>query len=158
MQPSRCAHGSRFVVLCYDLVAVYSTHVCQDYCTDLNRQCRWRNTDKYGPKHQVNPRLTPPGQNGRHFADDIFECIFVNEKVCILIKISLKFVTKGPIDNITTLVQIMAWRRIGDKPLSEPKLTRFTDAYRGDELTDITKRKPRTTKSRTHYMKSTLRT
>ena len=34
----------------------------------------------------------PPGKNGRHFADDIFKCIFVNEKFCILIKISLKFV------------------------------------------------------------------
>ena len=33
-----------------------------------------------------------PRQNGRHFADDIFECIFLNENVCIPIKISLKFV------------------------------------------------------------------
>ena len=29
---------------------------------------------------------TPSGQNGRHFADDIFRCIFVNEKVCISIQ------------------------------------------------------------------------
>ena len=42
-------------------------------------------------------KLISPGQNGRHFADDIFRCIFVNEKVCILMKISLKFVPKGPI-------------------------------------------------------------
>ena len=28
----------------------------------------------------------PPGQNGRHFADDIFRCIFVNEKICIWLK------------------------------------------------------------------------
>ena len=34
----------------------------------------------------------------------------------------LKFVPKGLIDNIPTLVQIMAWRRPGDKPLSEPML------------------------------------
>ena len=47
---------------------------------------------------------SPPGQNGRHFADDIFSCIFVNEKFCILIKISLMFVTKGPIDNNPALV------------------------------------------------------
>ena len=40
-----------------------------------------------------------PGQNGRHFADDIFLCIFTNEKFCILIKIPPKFVPKGPIDN-----------------------------------------------------------
>ena len=41
----------------------------------------------------------PPGQNGRHLADDIFRCIFMNEKFCTLIKLSLKFVPKGPIDN-----------------------------------------------------------
>ena len=38
------------------------------------------------------------------------------------IKISLKFVPKGPINNIPTLVQIMTWRRPGDKPLSEPMM------------------------------------
>ena len=37
-----------------------------------------------------------------------------------LIDISLKFVPKGPVDNIPALVQIMAWRRPGDKSLSEP--------------------------------------
>ena len=63
-----------------------------------------------------------PRQNGRHFADDIFKCIFVNENVWIPIKISLKFVPKGPINNIPALVQIMAWRRAGDKPLSEPMM------------------------------------
>ena len=40
-----------------------------------------------------------PGQNGRHFADDIFRFTFVNKKFCTLIKISLKFVPKGPLDN-----------------------------------------------------------
>ena len=40
-----------------------------------------------------------PGQNGCHFADNIFKCIFVNEKFCIPIQISLKFVPKDPIDN-----------------------------------------------------------
>ena len=63
-----------------------------------------------------------PRQNGRHFADDIFKCIFVNENVWIPIKISLKFVPKGPINNIPSLDQIMAWRRTGDKPLSEPMM------------------------------------
>ena len=45
-----------------------------------------------------------PGQNGRHFADGIFKCIFMNENFCILIPISLKFVPKGPIDNKSALV------------------------------------------------------
>ena len=63
-----------------------------------------------------------PRQNGRHFPDDIFKCIFLNENVWISIKISLKFVPKGPVDNFPALVHIMAWRRPGDKPLSEPMI------------------------------------
>ena len=57
---------------------------------------------------------------GCHLADDTFKRIFLNENVRILIKISLKFVAKGPLNNTPTLVQIMAWRRPGNKPLSEP--------------------------------------
>ena len=64
-----------------------------------------------------------PRRNRCHFADDIFKCIFMNENVLILIKISLKFTPKGPINNIPALVQIMAWCRPGDKPLSEPMMT-----------------------------------
>ena len=60
-----------------------------------------------------------PRQNGRHFADEMFKCIFVNENVWIPIEISLKFVPKGSINNNPALFQIMAWRRPGDKPLSE---------------------------------------
>ena len=68
--------------------------------------------------------LRPRG-NRRHFADDIFKCISLNENISILIKVSLnmlKFIPKGPINNIPALVQIMAWRRPGDKPLSEPMM------------------------------------
>ena len=63
-----------------------------------------------------------PRQNGRLFPDDIFKSIFFNENVQILIKISLTFAPKAPINNISALVQIMAWRRPGDKPLSEPMM------------------------------------
>ena len=45
-----------------------------------------------------------PRQNGRHFADDTFNRIFVNENVRIPIKISLKFVPKGSINNIPAMV------------------------------------------------------
>ena len=61
-------------------------------------------------------------RNEQHFADDIFKRIFFNENVRISIKISLKFVPTGPINNIPPLAQIMAWRRSGDKPLSEPMM------------------------------------
>ena len=63
-----------------------------------------------------------PRQDGRHFPDDTFTCIFFNENVWILINISVKYVPKGPINNIPALVQIMAWHRPGDRPLSEPMM------------------------------------
>ena len=63
-----------------------------------------------------------PRQNGRRFADDTFKCISLNENARISIKISLKFVPKGLVNNNPALVQIMAWRRSGDKPLSEPMM------------------------------------
>ena len=58
-------------------------------------------------------------ENGRQFPADNFKFIFVNENIYIWINISLKFVPKGPINNIPALVQMMAWRRPGNKPLSE---------------------------------------
>ena len=63
-----------------------------------------------------------PRQNGRHFADVIFRCIFLNENARISLKISLRFVPKVRINSIPALVQILAWRRPGDKPLSEPMM------------------------------------
>ena len=60
-----------------------------------------------------------PRQNGCDFAD-IFKCIFLNENARISIKISLKFVPMVPTNNIPSLVQIMACRLSGAKPLSEP--------------------------------------
>ena len=63
------------------------------------------------------------------FLDDIFKHIFLNGNVYISIKILLRFVPKGPINNIIALVRITAWRRPGDKPLSDPILVCFTDAF-----------------------------
>ena len=73
---------------------------------------------------QFNFNTLRPRQNGRHFADDTFKRIFLNQNIRISIEISLKFVPNGPINNIPALVQIMAWRRPGDKPLSEPMMVR----------------------------------
>ena len=62
-------------------------------------------------------------------ADDIFKCIFLNENYIIPIQISLKCVPRSPIDIKPVLVQVMAWRQIGDKPLPEPMMVQFIDAY-----------------------------
>ena len=61
--------------------------------------------------------------------DDNFKSISLNKNYRILIQISLKFVLRSPIDNKPAMVQVMAWRRIGDKPLPELMLAQFTDAY-----------------------------
>ena len=68
-----------------------------------------------------------PRQHVCRFTDNIFKCIFFNENCCILIKMSLKFVPKDSVNKTPALVQIMAWRRTGDKPLSKPMLVCFID-------------------------------
>ena len=58
-------------------------------------------------------KILIPRQNSRHFADDIFKWIFLDENRRILIRISLKLVPNGPIDDKPTLFQIMVWHRTG---------------------------------------------
>ena len=57
----------------------------------------------------------PLDKMAANLADVIFKCIFLNENDRIPIPISLKFVPRIPIDNTPELVQVMAWRRTGDK-------------------------------------------
>ena len=59
---------------------------------------------------------------GFHFTDDILKWIFVNENVWIAINISLKRDTESRISKFLALVEIKAWRRTGDNPLSDPMM------------------------------------
>ena len=72
-----------------------------------------------GPQIAVEQHFTHLAQDkmAAILADDIFKSIFMNENIRILIQISLKFVPKGPIDNKSALVQVMACCRAGDNPL-----------------------------------------
>ena len=85
--------------------------------------CHWTAMIRGGVESGIN--TLRPRQDGYHFPDDVFKCIFLNENAWILIKISLRFVPKGPINNIPAFVQIMAWRRPGDKPLSESMMVKL---------------------------------
>ena len=85
----------------------------------------WRqNNDTFSTNQNFDSQRCPishlntlrPRQNCRHFTDDIFKCIFLNENVWISLKISLPFVPKFRINNIPALVIIMAWCQPGDKP------------------------------------------
>ena len=87
-------------------VAVYLLYVC--VCWEL-------------AVHLLN--ILRPRQNGRYFViSQTTFCIFLNENIWIPIEIPLKSISKGPVKNIPALVQIMAWRRPGGKPLSEPMM------------------------------------
>ena len=72
-----------------------------------------------------------PRQNGRHFADDNFKCIFLNENAWI------SLVPEVRSNNIPALVQIMAWRRRGDKPLSEPMMLVYRRIYASLGLNEL---------------------
>ena len=76
--------------------------------------------------NRIDVNMLKPRQNDRHFPDDISKCIFFNENVWIAMNIQLKFVPKGPVNNIPVLVQWMVWHRPGNKPLSEPMMLRLS--------------------------------
>ena len=61
--------------------------------------------------------------------DNIFKCIFLTKNIHILIQISLEFVSKIIISNMSSLVQVMAWCLFGNKPLPEPMMTKVNYSY-----------------------------
>ena len=73
--------------------------------------------------------MNPCFQRNKYRLSTIFKCKFFNENYRIPIQISLKFVPRSPIDNKPALVQVMAWRWTGDKPLPEPMVAQFPDVY-----------------------------
>ena len=89
--------------------------------TFLRRQC-WTQLASFVQNFRSSINSLRPRPNRHHVADDILKCIFENENEWISHRISLKFVPKVRINNIPALVQMMAWRRSGDKPLSEPMM------------------------------------
>ena len=101
-----------------------------DVFFDLNKRLSkqpwgwWFETPSWSLWRQCNVSTLRQRQNDRLFADDIFKRIFLNGNIKISNKISLKFVPTGLINNIPTLVLIMAWRLPGDKPLFEPMMVR----------------------------------
>ena len=104
-----------------------------------------------GPSRRMINTLRPR-QDGHHFPDDILKCISLNENEWIALTISLKCVRKIRINTIPSLVQIMAWRRPGDKPLSEPMMVSL--------LTHICVTRPQWTKSGSfiiHWLQSIQR-
>ena len=59
--------------------------------------------------------------NCRPFYRRHFKCIMLNE-ISFIIQIPLNIFPKGSIDNNSAFVEIMAWHRTSDRPLSEPNM------------------------------------
>ena len=78
---------------------------CRQATSHYLSQCWLRSMSPYGVTGSQWAITLKQKHNGRHFPDDTFKWIFLNENVWISIKISLKFVPRGPINNIPTLVQ-----------------------------------------------------
>ena len=82
----------------------------------------------YSPLLQRRVNTLRPRQNGRLFADDIFNRIFLSENCCVSILIHWNL-SQG--SKNAALGQIMAWRRIGVKPSSDPKMSNLKLVYWG---------------------------
>ena len=112
LAPSRANDGNFDPRLEYgSCIRTQSSHLRPWWAVDLGSSYRishvlvtTRNMRSMYNNGVVTINSSPPGQNGRHFSDEIFRCIFVNVKFCILIKISLKLVPNGPIYNSPVLV------------------------------------------------------
>ena len=132
--------GNQWCILCHAMPTVLNSEIQNDwdlcmnmwtgvtnyiYCT-ITTICQgsiWINGIGSTAKEMISLfNSLRPKRDRRYFADDIFKCIFLNGNVWISINISMKVVPKGPFNNIPALIQIMAWRRSGDKPLSEPMM------------------------------------
>ena len=104
-------------------------YILMSNISNIYQTCHWELREKLYPTCgdyvKAEQTIGRPRRNRCHFADDIFKCVSWNEKVWTSIKISLKFIPMGSINNIPALVQMMAWRRPGDKPLSEPMIIIF---------------------------------
>ena len=109
--------------MCINWFALYIT-VLKTIAVTILLTCQVPVSYSSGPKPACSLMLPHnfntlrPRQNGRNFPDYFFKCIFMNESTWISIKISLTFVPGGPVNNSPSLVQIMAWRLSGHRPLS----------------------------------------
>ena len=110
-----CSH---FLPYVYVTLALHQTSDIWLFSVGLRASWYWKSRCPY-----VNYPPSPLDKMAAILADDNLKCIFLNENDRTLIQISLKFVPRSPIDNNSALVQVMAWRRTGDKPFPELMLT-----------------------------------
>ena len=83
------------------VLLICQIHLVFSYCDTSNKIATSSCSNSFVSSFiSVHINTSWPRQNGSHFADDIFKHIFLNENVWISIDFSLKFISRGPIDNI----------------------------------------------------------
>ena len=92
---------------------------------------------KITPRGQLVNTLRP-GQDGRHFGRQHFRLHFLEWNFFNFTQNFTEICYLDLIDNMSALVQIMAWPRTGDKPLSEAMLLCCVDAYVSLSLNKLT--------------------
>ena len=113
---------------CRALILIYFRWLAPNKRQTIIHRNGYSSVMAYIPHKLRSVNILKPRQNGRHLADNIFKYIHFNENFWIIHKISPKYVPYGFNNKMTALVQIMAWCRTGDEPLSEPMLVCFTDS------------------------------
>ena len=66
-------------------------------------------------------------ENGWHLTDDIFKCILLNKNFLFSYQAFLRYVPEGLVEDNSALVQGVACRWTGDKPLPELMVTKLND-------------------------------
>ena len=128
VQQNSCYKGSRCEELpnhmkgsFFSLVSYSAPQLCDSSVSQRNHGFPWNryNSFCYGAievwfqrnvssaiwqKHMFSFNTFRPRQNGRHFANDIFKWIFLNENIWIWINMSLKYDPDGQVEKIPSLV------------------------------------------------------
>ena len=94
------------------------TYICLIGFVNAVLQLPWQVYHGCSEPRQKPINILRPDQNGCHFADDIFKCIFLNENYCILLLISLEFVHRGSTGNISVLILEIHWHITSNKLLT----------------------------------------
>ena len=92
----------RFILNYYFAYNINENQITICFVTECDQHMPFQSCEKFITNNQIvyfcigKPDFSssPPGQNGRHCADDMFKCIFMIEKFGISIQIALKFVPK----------------------------------------------------------------
>ena len=102
--------------------------ISQNTFDDKSALVQVRPTSLYGVTKWKLVNTLWPQQDGCHFEDKAFKCFFLNGKFWISIQIWLIFVAQRPIDETSVSVQLIAWQGMGDKPLPEPIMLKYTSS------------------------------